>query len=253
MAGCFSYQQNELDLKELELNNIELDLLHSIIKSEHLDANKTIFRFVHRSMQDFLVANKIIEELAQISSTDEDSIVETTSDGILLNRKSLTDSSLSFQILNFLVDAVKDESISANSLIKLIKRSSNKTSACSVIAHNEERKFSDELLDLRAQKRDVNSSPMKDNLENNQPREDDFSIAASNAITILNMSGYNFNQMDLRGVSIPGANLSYGLLEGANFTRANLQKVNFTESWLKDATFFEATMKDIEFGLTPER
>ena len=66
------------------------------------------------------------------------------------------------------------------------------------------------------------------------------------------MSGYDFSLMDFSGISIPCADLSYGIFEGTNFTGANLQRVNFTESWLKDATFAESTMKGVEFGLTPE-
>ena len=44
-------------------------------------------------MQDFLVAKRIIEELTQSSITDEDNISKT-SENILINQKSLIDSSL---------------------------------------------------------------------------------------------------------------------------------------------------------------
>ena len=53
---------------------------------------------------------------------------------------------------------------------------------------------------------------MKGNLEDNQQR-DDFSLAASNAITILNMNGYDFSQMDSSGVFIPRVDLNYGILK----------------------------------------
>ena len=116
LAGYSSYQQNESNLKELELSNLEFDLLHSIITNEHLDVNKTIARFVHRSMQDFLVANRIIEELTQSSITDGDSISET-SKNMLMNQESLINGSLPFSIVHFIVDAVKDETISADTLL----------------------------------------------------------------------------------------------------------------------------------------
>ena len=80
----------------------------------------------------------------------------------------------------------------------------------------------------------------------------DFSIAAANAITILNIIGYDFSKMDFQGVSIAGAELSKGRFEETNFTSANLQGVNFTNAWLKNATFEEADMNRVHFGVTPK-
>ena len=250
LAGYSSYQHNESDLKELELSNLEFDLLHSIITSEHLDVNKTIARFVHKSMQNFLVANRIVEELTQSSITDGDSISET-SKNMLINQESLINSSLPFSIVHFIVDAVKDETISADTLVRLVKKSRRKTSSNLLMIPNEEKKSSDEVLDPHVSSKEILLSSMKGSLDRNRPH-DGFSLAASNAITILKMSGYDFSLMDFSGISIPCADLSYGIFEGTNFTGANLQRVNFTESWLKDATFVDATMKEVNFGLKPE-
>ena len=55
-----------------------------------------------------------------------------------------------------------------------------------------------------------------------------FEGAAANAITILNMTGFDFSNHDLSNIYIKGANLSYGSFERTNFTNANLQRVIFT-------------------------
>ena len=54
-----------------------------------------------------------------------------------------------------------------------------------------------------------------------------FEIAAANAITILNMTGFDFSNKDLSNICIKGANLSYGIFEGTNFANAKLQTVVF--------------------------
>ena len=56
-----------------------------------------------------------------------------------------------------------------------------------------------------------------------------FEVAAANAITILNMTGFDFSNRDLSNICIRGANLSYGIFKGTNFANAKLQRVTFTE------------------------
>ncbi|KAF9113975.1 hypothetical protein BGW39_003543, partial [Mortierella sp. 14UC] len=51
--------------------------------------------------------------------------------------------------------------------------------------------------------------------------------AATNAITILVKAGVTFHGADLRGVCIPGADLSDGQFDSARFHEANLTDVNF--------------------------
>ena len=75
-----------------------------------------------------------------------------------------------------------------------------------------------------------------------------FDVAAANAITILNMTGFDFSHRDLSNICIKGANLSYGIFEGTTFANANLQRVIFTGAWLKDASFERANLQDVDFG-----
>ncbi|KAF9348522.1 hypothetical protein BGX34_002428 [Mortierella sp. NVP85] len=61
-----------------------------------------------------------------------------------------------------------------------------------------------------------------------------WSTAAANAITILIRAGHQFNGVDLRGIRIPHADLSYGMFEeaqfeGADLSYADLRGVQFGE------------------------
>ncbi len=57
----------------------------------------------------------------------------------------------------------------------------------------------------------------------------------ANALTLLVKSGVQFNGADLRGIRIPGADLSYGLFDSAQLQGADLRKTNLRSSWLRQA------------------
>lgn len=83
-------------------------------------------------------------------------------------------------------------------------------------------------------------------------KETSSSVAASNAISILNAAGVDFSNEDLQGVRIPGADLSGGVMDGANFLGADLRNVNFRGTWLRGANFIGADMQGVDFGLLPK-
>jgi len=75
--------------------------------------------------------------------------------------------------------------------------------------------------------------------------------AAANAITILVRIGIQFNGADLRGIRIPGADLSYGVFEAAQLQDADLRQVNFRSAWLFRADLSGAQMAAVQFGELP--
>ncbi|KAF9365292.1 hypothetical protein BGX34_010598 [Mortierella sp. NVP85] len=75
--------------------------------------------------------------------------------------------------------------------------------------------------------------------------------AAANAITILIKAGVQFVEADLRGVRIPGADLSYGMFYSAQLQDADLRKTNLTGAWLQQADLNSALMKGTQFGELP--
>jgi len=75
--------------------------------------------------------------------------------------------------------------------------------------------------------------------------------AAANAITILVRVGIQFNGADLRGIRIPGADLSYGVFEGAQLQDTDLRQVNFSRAYLRQAELSRAKMAAVQFGELP--
>ncbi|KAG9063961.1 hypothetical protein KI688_004075 [Linnemannia hyalina] len=76
-------------------------------------------------------------------------------------------------------------------------------------------------------------------------------IAAINAITILVRADVAFHGADLRGVKIPGADLSGGQFDYAQFQGADLTRVNLSRSWLRGADLSGTKMDDVQFGELP--
>ncbi|KAF9536827.1 hypothetical protein EC957_009593, partial [Mortierella hygrophila] len=76
-------------------------------------------------------------------------------------------------------------------------------------------------------------------------------IAAMNAITILVKAGVTFHGADLRGVKIPGADLSGGQFDYVQFQGADLTGVNLSRSWLRAADLSGAQMEGVQFGELP--
>jgi len=75
--------------------------------------------------------------------------------------------------------------------------------------------------------------------------------AAANAITVLVRAGVKFIDKDLRGIQIPGADLSHGMFDSAQFQDADLRNVNFQGAWLRQTDLSRAQMADVQFGELP--
>ncbi|KAG0013694.1 hypothetical protein BGZ80_010914, partial [Entomortierella chlamydospora] len=76
-------------------------------------------------------------------------------------------------------------------------------------------------------------------------------IAAANAITILVRAGFQFIGMDLRGIRVPGADLSFGMFDSAQLQGADLRKAKLRAVWLRDADLSGAQMAGVRFGELP--
>ena len=76
-------------------------------------------------------------------------------------------------------------------------------------------------------------------------------LAAANAITILVRAGVRFIGVDLRGVRIPRADISYGVFDSAQLQGADLRKVNLQSAWLRQTDLSDAQMTGVVFGELP--
>ncbi|KAF8952758.1 hypothetical protein BGZ46_003380, partial [Entomortierella lignicola] len=77
------------------------------------------------------------------------------------------------------------------------------------------------------------------------------STAAANAITVLNRAGVQFNGADLRGIKVPGADLSCGVFDSAQLEEADLREANLRNIWLLQANLEGAQMDGVLFGELP--
>ncbi|CAG9332649.1 unnamed protein product [Blepharisma stoltei] len=62
-------------------------------------------------------------------------------------------------------------------------------------------------------------------------------LAASNSIFILNRAGFEFRNLDFRGINIQGVNLSESLFFNVNFEGSCLEKANFSQAKLYSCNF----------------
>jgi len=80
-------------------------------------------------------------------------------------------------------------------------------------------------------------------------------IAAANAITVLNYAGVRFSEpllelfniQNLRGVRIPGADLSNAILDTVDFTNANLNGVRFVNAYMPRVNLKGAQLENAIF------
>ncbi|KAG0209786.1 hypothetical protein BGX33_005335 [Mortierella sp. NVP41] len=77
------------------------------------------------------------------------------------------------------------------------------------------------------------------------------SQAAANAMTVLVKTGVRFHGADLRGIRVPGADLSGGEFDSAQMEGADLRGVNLTRSWIRKVDFSNSQMDGVVFGELP--
>ncbi|CAG9332298.1 unnamed protein product [Blepharisma stoltei] len=76
-------------------------------------------------------------------------------------------------------------------------------------------------------------------------------FAASNAMTVLNYSKYEFINKDLSSIEIEGADLSEALIINSNFQGSNLRKVDFSYANIYCSSFRNCDLTDAWFGQHP--
>ncbi|WP_284269810.1 NACHT and WD40 repeat domain-containing protein, partial [Mycoavidus cysteinexigens] len=177
------------------------------------------YRFIHKSIQDYLVARAVWEELenfTELASSDHFTplnwvgkvrvLWEALSPSVEVDAEALLNTFNVVEdvaIQRFLVERVQQNGGLLKPLLAWIKASTS---------------------------------------------QDSVSMAAANAITILVKAGVQFNAADLKGVQIPGADLSFGVFDSAQLQGADLSEVNFRNSWLRHADLSAAKMAGVRFG-----
>lgn len=86
--------------------------------------------------------------------------------------------------------------------------------------------------------------------KSDQPGES-VSIAAANALSILNVACVSFAGRDFSNVCVRGAYMALGNFSQADFRGADLSACNLNRAYLSGANFTECVCEDVEFGESP--
>ena len=255
LSGYYHPHPNlETENKQKDEENNALYQLCPLIRIDDTGVTHPL-AFIHRIYQDFYVAQKIIDQILD----DSGHIVLRRE---LFNQKHLYSDPSSILVFQFLVDAVIAQKIPIASLMKLIQRSKvngladSKQRKQKEEDEEEEKRTNFESKDAQEKQRGQGTTISQENEVQDRyslhHQNHCFSIAAANAITILNASGYQFTAADLSEICIAGAQLSKGNFQRANFTGADLQGVNFSGTNLRDTKFANANLEEVQFGVVPD-
>ncbi|KAG0003313.1 hypothetical protein BGZ79_001156 [Entomortierella chlamydospora] len=198
-----------------------------LIRAMPLVCSGIVYRFIHKSVLEYGLA------LAVFDPNSIDEIAETTP----TPRRGSVSSDLSFEIQDKSEEPVR--AIEQSLLDSPLGRK-NLVGEPSIIRFLVERvqqqpTFKDQLLAI------IERSKTDKMVR----------TAAINAITILVRAGVHFNGADLRGINVPGADLSYGVFDSAQLEGSDLRKANLQSAWLRQAKLDRAQMKGVRFGELP--
>lgn len=185
-------------------------------------------KFASKTFQSYFVAKTIEAEIRSSNTRQNDGIEECK----LFSQKLLTDEPL---ILKFLVDAIRDYKITAESLLAIIKASRKESNA------------PEHQMELEKEK----NVECHQKLLNQSSFPNTQSHAPANAMTVLNAANHNFSSMDLSHLCLAGANLSRGIFNMTDFTCSDLSQVNFARAYLHNANLMNANLAGINFGVFP--
>ena len=175
------------------------------------------YEFIYKILQYFLVAKKL--EIEIIDSRTKDPTTD-----MLFNQQSIQEKPL---VVDFLIQAMKEEKIKPADLIKLVR------------------------LSIPQQQSQAGGNSMtEETVENTTHKQQvpSFLIGAVNAMFVLKTSSFDFLALDLSGIQIPGANLKGGKLLSTNFTGTDLSRVNLEGAALAGTNFKGANLTDTFFG-----
>ncbi|KAK3809371.1 MAG: WD40-repeat-containing domain protein [Benniella sp.] len=191
-----------------------------------LARNGNQHRFIHRSLLEYALARAIF---------DPQDIERVSVPEFGMGRRGSTSSTLSFEVRN-VPEVRSEQGPDPNS--PLVWRS--------FINDHSLLKFMEE----RVQQEPVFKSQLLGYIEHSK-EDKKWRQAAANAITILVRAGERFIGTDLKGIQIPGADLSYGVFDSAQLQNADLRKVNLRGVWLRQTDLSEAQMTGVQFGELP--
>ncbi|KAG0040580.1 hypothetical protein BGZ83_002480, partial [Gryganskiella cystojenkinii] len=212
----------------------EVQLLRKAIP---LTRNGGRFGFIHRSILEYGVSRAIYEPQQQTGMRLEEAVEFNVYQS---RRRKSTDSAYSFE-MDFSETTETDikTTVTGPSMDSPLAR-------CNFIKDSSVIQF----LVERVQ----SEPPFKDQLFafiEASKTEKKWRVAAANAITILVRAGICFTHQDLRGIQVPGADISFGVFDSAQLQGADLRHTNLQSIWFRQADLSRARMEGSRFGEWP--
>jgi len=222
----YSHLVDQESWKEAFFNSREMQLLHEACP---LTRNGNQHRFIHRSLLEYGLARAVFDPQDRKNRV----ALETA-----LNRRGSVSSSLSVEIGCGEETTVTTTEQEPDPNSPLVWR--RFVGDYSLL----------QFLEERVHQEPVFKNQLLEYIENSKT-DKKWRIAAANAITVLVRAGVQFIGTDLRGIQIPGADLSYGMFDSVQLEEANLRKVNLRGAWLRQTDLSKADMTGVQFGELP--
>ncbi|KAG0021505.1 hypothetical protein BGZ80_002244 [Entomortierella chlamydospora] len=223
----YSEYQDQKTWKEAFFN--KKDGKHLLREAIPLIRNGDQCRFIHKSLVEYGLALAVF---------DPNSFTENTEPAPIVSRRGSTSSALSFEISES-TDKISPLAIEQPLLDSPLGRKHfvSETAVLQFLVDRAQQQivFKDQLLAVIERSKTDKSAR----------------VAAANAITVLVKAGVQFNGADLRGIKVPGADLSYGAFDSVHLEGADLRKANLRSIWLRDANLDGAQMAGVHFGELP--
>jgi len=199
-----------------------------LLEASPLTRNGNQHRFIHRSLLEYALARAIFDP--------QDRRNRTTT-GLVSDRRRSVDSTYSFELFG------KEEEST-----DILREPDYNSPLVWRIFVNDHSLL--QFLEERVQQEPLFKEQLHSYIEHSK-KDKKWRTAAANAITILVRAGVKFHGADLRGIRIPGADLSYGAFDSAQLQDADLRKVNLRGIWMHQTDLSRAQMAGVHFGELP--
>ncbi len=209
---------------------IQLKLLASLIKK----TGDNHYSFLHSSLQDYFVARELFDQLVVIM-------------------QSLQPASIASMDSKQIESGIAVETFSEEKMTQQILQATPHFAKLTFNIKDKLLRYERQVLDFMVERlaREPKQKAVLWAIVEHSKQDATVAKAAANAITILNAAGVSFASRDLRKINIPGADLSFGILDNTQLQGANMTQVDLQSTWLREANLSRAQLKDINFGELP--
>ncbi|CAL5993880.1 Pentapeptide_repeats-containing protein [Hexamita inflata] len=234
----FVQQWFELEEERMFINNVSTDIIN--LKKEYYDYSQKLAS----KMMD--VAKTVVEYKNEDKQNPWREFFDPNNSKLSTIRRGAP-LTMSSRFYSFIHKSIQEYFVAKNgqySVTLLINSCNEKTLDCSINTHNITDKGVFDFYSQIIQRFPEFKQQLYKVIELSKINSK-VSIAAANAITILNYINESFQNADFRNIKIPGANLGLAMMQNIDLRGADLSNVDFQSAWLQKAKFDGANMLNL--------